>query len=125
MPYPHLASSHLTTPNTHPQELTSNLPNLPEIRQLVNNTLTPPLEALGFITRQAGQVAIAATTNINQGALTGLAGILQQLVTLLNQGQLQVRVGGPDAVASNTVVVIWLDWAQFSGRPQCCVLQHL
>lgn len=70
------------------------LPTLPAIREIIDNTLAPPMEALGAITQQAGQAAIVATANINRGALTGLAGILQQLVVLLNQGQLQVGRAG-------------------------------
>jgi hypothetical protein len=73
------------------------LPTGPEIRQILDNTLAPPMEALGAITQQAGQAAIVATANINKGTLTGLSGILQQLVVLLNQGQLQVRRAGGGA----------------------------
>lgn len=72
------------------QELTAQLPKLPEIRDVVNKTLLPRLEGLGVIVKQASDAALQATAAANQGGLQTLAGLLNGLVNVLVQGQLQV-----------------------------------
>lgn len=42
--------------------------------------------------QQASQTALQAASAANEGALTGLAGLLEQLVAQLEQGQMQVWI---------------------------------
>jgi hypothetical protein len=83
-----------TPPPTHPQELTSQLPPLSGLRLIINSTLAPPLDALSQITQDMSKEALQASVAVANNNLAGLSGLLQGLVTLINQAQLQVRGGG-------------------------------
>jgi hypothetical protein len=61
------------------------------VRILINSTLAPPLEALGSITKGLSDSALQTSVAIANQNLAGLSGLLQGVVTLINQAQLQVR----------------------------------
>lgn len=72
--------------------MTARLPALPEVRQILNSTISPAADVLGVQVKQASRAAVNATANVNNAGLQVLARGLEATVGGINQAQLQVCV---------------------------------
>lgn len=83
--------AHRDRPHINQQALTSQLPKSAELRQVLDVSLSAPVQQLSSVVQQASQTALQATAVINKGGVQALAGLLERLTGLMQQGQMQVR----------------------------------